>query len=491
MKVRLMFCTLIFAILFSYSFSSVMAYEPLPKFKNFTVKVGTQPMAIFPTGGDGDNEFNVICLGMDQDYNGVIDEGDEAMSWWKVSNVSNALDPNSTEDFVVEKVKDFGIVGSNNFPYRCYTYKDHIYVCCPDYVLQFDKHTTECTDTIMVAGAKSITPNGDGSVLYVSVRELENPGDYFPKDNYIAVYDVANRTVKEKLQTGSMVQKTIFYRNDNTMYNMLAVLCEGSSNDSQLQFFNLTLGTLEKTIEIGNLGNDIQLIEVNPYAGISLQFIAVVVNGEHKVLFVDPNTMSLELNPILAAMGFNSTLELPTTGYNGPRELSYSDEVKTALITAYDGNIYAYDVLKNKIDVIPTAGTPESVYIPENKVSPDLEFAYTLIYKTPGTYEANNEVVFVTIDPNSSVAEAGNNNYFISPNPVISNAKAYLPNNFGNTVKAEIFDVTGNKVQTIENLNMSDNAEVNFNLNTNLPKGVYYINFNSNDKNVKMKFVKD
>ncbi len=488
MKTHLFLCSCFAAILLL--FSSIVKAEVSSTYETVIVKVGMQPMAIFPDNPSSCDVFNVICAGIDLDFNGNIDEGDEKMSWWKLKNVAAANPNNPMGEIEAVKVMDFDIVGLTNFPYRGHNKSNDksLYICYNDYVLSYDVVTAEILDTIKIAGAKAVSTNDD-NLCFISVREYEKPGDYIPIDNYVVIYNVDTKSIIDTIKTGNLVQETLCYFDDVAQEERLAILCEGGN--SELEFYSLNNFEKLNSIPLGKNGNDIFYIKLKinqpPFTG-SFQLILVVINGEHKVISVDANKMSTDI-PVFEALGISTFIDLPTTGYNGPREISGTSENKLC-ITAYDGNVYIVDPFKDTMEILKTNGTPESVYGAFLKNDANINFAFTDIYTIPGTYIASNEVEFVY--NNNGNIKNHENNCTIYPNPVVDNVTAYLPENFGINVTSEIFDINGRKVQTIENINVLDDNSINFNINSNLAKGIYYINFISNDNNnIKVKFIKD
>ena len=57
-------------------------FEPLK-----TVELASQPMYTFYDSKT--KQFNVLCLGVDINFNGTKDDGDEAPSWWTIDAASH------------------------------------------------------------------------------------------------------------------------------------------------------------------------------------------------------------------------------------------------------------------------------------------------------------------------------------------------------------------------------------------------------------------
>lgn len=486
---KIIFYSYLLAISF-FSLNAVSA-ELLSNIPTANAKVGLQPAAIFPNPNQDYSTLNVFCIGKDENWNGVIDEGDTKMSWWKIKNVAEANPNNKTPgELKAEKVIEWESFG--RFPARTYSsaFDNEFPVIFDNYILLYEVESAKLIDTIKVAGANAVS--AAGKYRYLSVRIYGNPENpYSPTENQVLIYNTETKEVEDTIKTeATNVQQTIAYFNEKTNENLLAVLCEGEQNKgSAVEFYDLSTKELKKSIDLGNTGNFLLFYTID--AGIiKLPLLAVVINGEHKIQLIDANTLSTDIL-VLTAAGIPTVYPIPTEGYNGPRELSVNTKADF-YVTAYDGKIYKFSPVKTGTQateiVVDNEGVPESITAPEN---PDnatkVEFAFTNIYKGVGTYVANDEVVIVYKDDGSINTTQETASLF--PNPIKNKAIVNIPTSLGETINVEVLDLLGNKLQVIENINVSNNS-FELDINENLSAGYYVLNLIGKNNNITLKFIK-
>ena len=491
---KFIFYSYLIAISF-FSLNAISA-ELLSNTPTATAKVGTQPAAIFPNPNQDYGTLNVFCIGKDFDWNGNLDEDDIAMSWWKIKNVAEANPNNTTPDELkAEKVIEWESFG--RFPARTYSseFDNEFPIIFDNYILLYEIESAKLIDTIKVANVNAVS--AAGKYRYLSIRIYGNPENpYSPTENQVLIYNTETKEVEDTIKTqATNVQQTLPYFNEQTNENLLAVLCEGEQNKgSAVEFYNLSTKELKKSIELGNTGNFLLFSMLEYKLGgnntIKLPLLTVVINGEHKVQVIDANTLSTDI-PIFALAGIPTEYPIPTEGYNGPRELATNSKAEF-YVTAYDGKIYKFSPVKTGAQateiVVANEGVPESITAPEN---PDnatkVEFAFTNIYKGVGTYTPNDEVVVVYQNDGSINSTQETASLF--PNPIKNKAIVNIPTSLGETINVEVLDLLGNKIQIIENVNVSNNS-FELDINENLSTGYYVLNLIGKTNNITLKFIK-
>ena len=466
-----------------------MAESPQFIFNSKTITVGKQPMSIFPDGAYFNADYktlNVICLGVDANWNGQYDEGeDELPSWWKIKNIQHPDNPQQIQT-VAEKVMDLSTNWGGLFPFRCANSEDSIlFVPHNDFVVRYNIVTTQVIDTIYVAGVKAASTLMNN--IFFSVREYENPGDYISKANYVINYSTETGQVVDTIFTGYNVQKTIPYIEYNSKDTVLAVLCEGTGGeDSYLEFYNISTGEQIERVLIGALGNDIAFVqmEFDMPSPLTMQLIVAVVSNSHKLQVVDAQTYSTTI-PIFDMVGIPSSLALPTTGYDIAREVAVNDNADI-FITSYNGKIYKISPFEDaaNIDSLEVGTATEGITAAAYNQN-DVIIAYTKIYSGVGTYEPGNEVV-IGFTENSCIKEEISQLITLTPNPVAESATLCLPQNEV-ILSAMIIDQLGNSIAEIPVNSLSNT--IKFDLPKEILAGVYYLFVKTNNGNGAVKFI--
>lgn len=287
------------------------------------VNVGSQPSKIVYSRSN--DTYNIFCLGVDENFNGEFDEGDELPSWWTVKGSGNIA--------LTNKVMEFEM-GDLKFPTRlAYDEEiDVVYIPHKDRIASYDilEHTV-IEESVYEVDAVSVDLAGPH--LMFSVRNDET--------DQVHVYDRENNNILQSIDAGSNVSKAAYFNHEGGLG--LAILNEGNfgQNNSTLMYGNLPhMQSPElKTVEIGDTGNDIA--HLNGY-------IVAVSNGSHHVTNINFETDEVEFLPT------------GTSGLNGPRNLAveYSNGNGVLLVSTYKGDIRVMSnyglnsilKLKNKVE---------------------------------------------------------------------------------------------------------------------------------------------
>jgi hypothetical protein len=389
------------------------------------VEVGAQPMAVFTN--DKIEYFDVFCLGNDADYDGEEDEGEEAPSWWRVYKPGIPVKHNDGELLQgdVEKLRDFefawlGMAGS---PFRpVVDYENNIlFIIQKNKIKSYDLHSGEIiNDSIASFNANAVSRSS--RYLFVS---LPAPTD---GDNYIAVYDIAKDSTVQMIQAYHNVQQTIPFELDGNDY--LAAICEGAygvDNDSELLIFRADdNGEYRKHREIV-LGNSANYMEYNQHT----HKLAIIMNGDHKLIVFDILDMEIE-----------KEIELPTSGYDGPRECAFGEYPPDELyITSYSGKNFIVDLDDDTVKEFDALGKSEGI------TAWRWGLAWAIQLKK-GTYEPSNKVAVMLkyqgVDPNGRPG-----NLDIYPNPASESFTVKSGESFSGTAVLCIYDALGARVAEI------------------------------------------
>lgn len=473
--------------------------------KILSAGVGKQPVAIIPTKAAGSLEINsdtlnIICLGQDLNFNGVLDEGEEATSWWKIEGVSKAITQTPDDKGVVlvpaRKVMDFGFNFDGFFPFRNRTINKYdeipaflgnmLPIIKKDKIEFYNLSTEKNMMSLEVKGAKSVGMYKN--FLVVAVREYAQPGDYIPSDNYIVLFKnngPAGFNVMDTIKTGDIVQRVIpySYKNGDKVEEAIAVLCEGKGGAaSTVEIYKAVGGfdaaerKFEKvTFDVGKMANDLVLHRFeNTDNEVIAQVLFIPASG--KVFAINANTLTREIPKDI--LDSNEIDFLPNESareisivenqtINGGMQKKYA-----AYISTYAGKIYYIeDICKTKeMKTYETNGIAEAVV---GFSKDNLLYAYTSVYKDLTTYAANDTVfihtsVLVGIDANNN-----NNNILTFPNPTKGNLNI-LANNDEEVKKIEITNIEGKIIQEINQF-QNINGIINININPNIKAGQYII----------------
>lgn len=285
-------------------------------FLNTNVEVGVSP--VYVKYDEVSNIFHVICSGNDANFNGMYDESTDAYpTWWTVQFDGQDWNAEERLQFDFSSIKTpfrpAIIEATDNAPLT-------MYIPHPGKIVSYNMETfSVLNDNVGDIDAVAISPSGP-SHLFISLRNGENP---FSDPGQVIVYNPQTGQILQTIDAGVNVQQTAYYDPSEAGLSF-AILNEGSfgSENSILQIGEIVhMGNFElNEIELGNGGNHIEVAGDRMF---------VTVNGSHKVLEIDLNSKSVV-----------GEIDLPTTGFDGPRESRViSDDL---FISTYDGRIFHF-----------------------------------------------------------------------------------------------------------------------------------------------------
>ena len=433
---------LLFLLMFNYVFVTAAEF-------NFRtdVEVGKQPQAVF---SDEAGNIHVFCSGYDANYDLVQDEGDEAPSWWILN----------TSDNTAEKVHEFDWGYSWSFPFRPAIDDGKIYIPAASTVEAYNMETRELIDADFAPYSSNGVSVFNG-YMFISVR------DWATDDNYIVVYDMANKDSLYRIDAGDNVQQTLPYSHQGAFH--LAVLNEGGygSSNSSLQVFNMSSDITsanvseEYNIALGDAGNHLIMKD---------SFIVATINGSHKIkIFSILNDME-EVN-----------IDLETEGWNGPREsfpisfeeVSGGSDMPYTLISTYDSNtdgkgkVLVYHSVEGTYQAtLETHGKSEGLLVKDNVL-------YIANINQAGTYDPDNFITLYDLSPNS-VEDDLLKDISLYPNPVYAKTKLDLNGDLYSTkgCTVEIVSYTGKLIDRYDNIRDELTIDADYQC---MPAGKYYV----------------
>lgn len=403
-------------ILFVLTFEIVHSQTPNTP---IPITVGPAPTYINGYFSFSYNDYRLIVttLGIDANFNGVEDSGDVKPALYSVS-VNDIMEGNFNGALLKEL--DFGSIP---FPTRIYIDNNGFFAYLPNKLfidrIQLESgalitHISPFSNSNLPEDAYIASVNYFNGYLFVSVRGT-NINNFY-------IIDESKSEIVFETATEPNPQQSLL------VGNYLFILCEGNfgQNDSKLMVYNVNLETREivfvKTIELGNTGNHLALSGNGK--------LIVTMNGSHQIHIIDVGNLSIE-----------KTIQLPTTGFDGPRESAVIGE-NSIVTTAFDGNLYIYDFDGNQTGKIKVGEKLEGLfaYVFPNPNMNLIIVAATSPFKQD--YSANDKVyLFVNF---SDVKEANSSTEpKIYPNPVKDFAKLSINNSFDTPITIQIIDNLG------------------------------------------------
>ncbi len=382
-------------------------------------EVGDSPAFVW----SGDN-VNVLCLQVDQNFDGVQDPEDALASWWRV------LPDGSTE-----MVREFSWQADYlqypfGFPVRpAFTEsRDTVFLYVENGVSAFDVVSGEQVGRIEVGGQVSgLLWQRDGT-LFCSVR-----GD----EHVLRAYTWSSGEMLGEFEVVDYPQQLSFVRSGNKTW--LSVLSEGSWGESGAVQF-LDTETFEMTSILADpLPNAIHTVENNVF---------VVLNGLAEVWEIDPvNTEVVRKYSVTEAVQ--------------PRDILFRDN--RMFVVSYDGGIAVYELPSGEYvgRVLPD-GRPESAAWHEG----ELWVANTYLKES---FVAGNTVQRMNLT--ADIAEETQSEFLTMPNPSGAAFEISHPSSALNQETVRVFDVRGKLVAT----STLEPASSGVSTQMSLPTGVYLI----------------
>ena len=407
------------------------------------VKVGSQPAKIAYSATN--DSYNIFCLGVDANFNGAFDDGDELPSWWVIQGKGTQVSSKKVYDFQMGDLK---------FPLKlAYDPEiDLVYIPHQGKISSYDvlEHTL-VEENVYKANAMSV--------------DLAGPHLMFPvrnddKKDELVIYDRANSNVLQTIPGGENILESVYFTHTDGIG--IAILNEGNygASDATLMYGTLPhtqLPTL-KSVNIGMNGNDITF---------NNGYIGTTSNGSHNI-----NIVKFEGNEV-------TELKTGTAGYNGPRniKLNMADDFE-CFVTTYNNDV-RFLANEGLLQILKTKGKAEDLYI-----NPEREIILATIISNDD-YSANNQVAIlgniITSVENNEINKLDIKAY---PNP--TSDYVYIRNN-SPIREVQLFDINGKLIYSNSNQNELVKIDL-MNVNT----GTYIVRVvdNNSVKTTKINVVK-
>lgn len=343
---------------------------------------GYQPLDIMSDG----NEYYVLNLGVDFDFNGVVDaaSGDVSSSITKFIGLGQ-------QAFVEGETREIAELPFYlNFPINTNLSFDGIMILpSGNKVYMFDVESETIIDSIdagmYVTSAFSVL-----DYLVLGTRDYEEGKSYVRIINDEVGIDVSE-------EVGPNVIDVTVYQNGSG-FGVISV-SEGNFNESDATINILKLGftgiTENISIDAGMTGSNVVTNSIQTKA-------AVVMNGSHEIHIID-----------LLKAEKSMTFSTGTTGYGGPRDAIFGD--KYLYVTTYSNKVLVFD---------SETGDKVSEYIVDGHSEGILEanaFFY-IANNNYSNYKPSSRVVAYNKNPNITNVSSEANDYTspirIYPHPV-------------------------------------------------------------------------
>lgn len=397
--------------------------------------VGSQPSKIVYS--EENDTYNVFCLGVDANFNGEFDDGDELPSWWIVKGAGSIA--------LTEKVLEFGM-GDIKFPTRLAYDKEIgvLYIPHKDRIASYDIYEHSVIEET-VAEVNAISIDLAGPHLLFSVRNSDQA-------DQVQVFDRDNSSILQNIPAGDNLLQTLYFTHTGGLG--VAMLNEGffGQGNSTIMYGNLPHQQMPelKELNIGDGGNDMIYSD---------EVLYTVSNGSHELNVIDFNT-----DEVL-------TFWTGTNGWNGPRNLYFGDA--EVLTTTYQGDIRIIDNY-GLLEIIKVKGKLEDMFIDMEE-----EFLMTCVINNDD-YSPSKEVAYLgqlmkSVENNSKEEIQ----LQVYPNPTTE--FVYIRQNEPAQTNIEVYDITGKKVYYSDFYGAITKVDV---VGLNLGNGTYIVKLTT-DKEIK------
>jgi hypothetical protein len=290
-----------------------------------------QPVTIFTQEGT----VHILSAQVDADFNGVQDEGDVPPHWIAVDA--------ATRERVVTRPLPWG----SNYVNRSAMAAGSLFTHRGDTLVKYDVATGIAT-TVAVTGAVSVAVTPDGAYAAVAVRpSFTDPGS-------VLLIDVAEGTTIAEVPT-SVNPGALHIEYAQSELPVAAfhivVVCEGlfGTPTSELVIIDVDAeGTPTRAVvELGDTGNGLAIVK-DPQFGATIALIAM--NGSHSVVAVNTETAEAL-----------ATLDVGTTGYDGPRDVVFADGL--TIVSTFSSDVRMFTPRGDVLATLKPGGKPEGLAI--------------------------------------------------------------------------------------------------------------------------------
>jgi hypothetical protein len=429
-----------FAVAFAtLTFSAWADFKHLHDFE-----VGQQPAESFYYDG----YYHVFCLGQDANYNGVLDEGDEYPSWWKI--------PVHTGAMKTEKVMDFPMGGVQfNTRHAFDSGSGTLYLSQGTGIVALNLGLGTVKDENVYTGYS-------GSLsLYSSHLFIAVPG----AESKIEVISTKSKNKLFDVPAGINLMEVLPYMVSGEMGFVALNNGPYGVDSSNVMIYKLnhqgegTTVTSIDTIYVGNTGNHINIADGKLY---------VTVNGSHEVKVID-----------LKSKEITKSIATGTEGWNGPRQSRVHGN--TLYVTTYNEDLRAFDLTTGEmIDSYELPAKGEGIDISNNIIA--------VCNISNADYTPNNSVSFFQIA--TSVAEESlAADIKLYPNPVTDRAELSFSTPAVGLENITIYNIDGIKVADVST-DIAGNSLTQISIDcTEFAAGTYVLHLKANNTIQSIPFV--
>ncbi len=425
-----------------------------------SAQVGKQPAIFYNNGSD----LMLCCLGWDANYDGIFDpQNDEMPSIWRIDIITPTY---SQPKFIFpSKIMDIEF-GTTFFLYRPAfhidkSYNMRFYYQHNNYLKIVDIRERKVIDSIPFED-KIANIFIQDDLLYLSAQYIPE-GAWAAEDNYLIIFDLNNKIALDTIPADMSIRMSKAIK-DKYIY----ILNEGfgAEDDSFIAVYNYNKNedgtrTLYRKYTVGSFGNHFDL----DYSG---ENVFVVSNGSHKV-----TQFNIHDDTAFEYL-------IPTEGFDGPREVLYNPYENKISVSAYDGNVYEFE-LNNP--------TPTKITETLAKVEAITEIGNSALLMTNISnhdYSPADSIV-VILNYISSVSETATSDISIYPNPATEYLMIKNDKINANIVEYQILSIRGEIVAQSSIQNFDNKLTINLN-QYNLPNGTYFLQMNLDNKHIYRKF---
>jgi len=446
--------TSLFAFILILLFDATYAYQV--KYVR-DIEVGNEPVGVFYDSQN--DQFHIFCKGTDKNFNSKFepDSGDVVPTWWTLKTESTG------EIKELKKVKEFEF-NSIPFPFRpAYAPADRLI-----FINHYDGISAYNLDNYQQIGEK-LDFWGVNGLDYKSGHLLITKTTYGATVDTILVFSVAQNKVMNKYPIGKNLMLAKMFQPNTPDFKGIAAISVGSfgSDSSNLhiaRFAHFQQAEFADTL-IGNTANYLDIIDN--------KFLVVPVMLSNKFILTDLNndsylsTITLGEEPSWDGPSFSKLCRIKSN-----ENLTESEYL--IFTTTYSGNLEIYRF--------------SNYEFPEGGYERSIEFLNTIELQNKGEaldfstisekgiiqvvvanslkpdYSAHNTVSFINIEGITSVTNETKDSFFLLSN----NQLKFVGNMYTNS-NFSIFDINGNKVQTVDNINTISTL--------NLTSGTYIAKF--------------
>lgn len=415
------------------------------------VTVSPQPLVVLV----GTDAVHVLCGEVDGNFNGVQDAGDTPASWVRLPLRSGSLDQQSAQTLRFAWGDGIGFPSRPAFDSEGQT----LYFAQRGRIRSFDTRSqTLRRDTLLLIDSLArSTFNTTGTVSALSIDAAS--GRLFvslrgSSTSAVVEVDIANSHVVTRYPAGVFVQQTIPYTT-STGKKGVAILNEGAFGTNTSTLMLARSPQEMTTLNIGNTGN--HLLRVGDE-------IVATMNGSHELKVINLNENRIA-----------RTIAVGTTGFDGPRETAYIQQLNHYAVTAYDGKVRFFNAATGA-----TRGTVNT-----NSKSEGLAFLPDNSLLVADAFGANSFASASTLSRISFVTNSVRENSLaltrssIAPNPVSGMARISLQaaSSLGyGDISLTLVNTLGSHVATLPFERQENTIEATLNTEElGLASGLYFV----------------